>query len=97
MALREVLKFPDKRLREISTPIEKITDEIRELAAELSPMALISVGGITSVDSAWRRLEAGAVLVQLYTGLVEQGPFLARRIVRGLHTRYARQRRDIRP
>jgi len=35
MALREVLKFPDKRLREISTPIEKITDEIRELARDM--------------------------------------------------------------
>ncbi len=35
MALREVLKFPDKRLQEISTPIEKITDEIRELSGDL--------------------------------------------------------------
>jgi len=36
MALREVLKFPDKRLREVSTPIEKITDEIRELANDMA-------------------------------------------------------------
>lgn len=78
-------------------PSDLVCSQIRELAAGLSPTALISVGGITSVDSAWRRLEAGAALVQLYTGLVEQGPFLARRIVRGLYTRYARQRRDIRP
>ena len=35
MALREVLKFPDKRLRELSVPIEKITDEIRELANDM--------------------------------------------------------------
>ena len=35
MALREVLKFPDKRLREISTPIDEISDEIRELAHDL--------------------------------------------------------------
>jgi peptide deformylase len=35
MALREVLKFPDKRLREIAAPIEKITDEIRALAADM--------------------------------------------------------------
>jgi peptide deformylase len=35
MALREVLKFPDKRLKEISTPIEEITDEIRELARDM--------------------------------------------------------------
>jgi len=35
MALREVLKFPDKRLREISKPITEITDEIRALAQDM--------------------------------------------------------------
>ena len=35
MALREVLKFPDKRLREMSTPIEEVTDEIRQLTADM--------------------------------------------------------------
>jgi peptide deformylase len=35
MALREVLKFPDKRLREVSKPIAEITDEIRALAQDL--------------------------------------------------------------
>ena len=35
MALREVLQFPDKRLREVSKPIEQVTDEIRELARDM--------------------------------------------------------------
>ena len=35
MALREVLKFPDPRLREISKPILEINDEIRELARSM--------------------------------------------------------------
>ena len=35
MALREVLKFPDPRLREISKPILEINDEIRELAKDM--------------------------------------------------------------
>jgi len=35
MALREVLKFPDKRLREVSKPVTEITDEIRELAQDM--------------------------------------------------------------
>jgi len=35
MALREVLQFPDKRLREVSKPIERVTDEIRELARDM--------------------------------------------------------------
>jgi peptide deformylase len=35
MALREVLKFPEPRLREIAKPILEINDEIRELAKDL--------------------------------------------------------------
>ena len=35
MPLREVLQFPDKRLRRESQPIEKVTDEIRALAADM--------------------------------------------------------------
>jgi len=41
---------------------------------------LISVGGIDSGAEAYRRLRAGASLVQVYTALVYQGPALARRI-----------------
>ena len=35
MALREVLKFPDKRLAEVSEPIEEVSDEIRVLARDM--------------------------------------------------------------
>ena len=35
MALREVLQFPDPRLKRVSRPIEKITDEIRALAQDM--------------------------------------------------------------
>jgi len=35
MALREVLQFPDKRLRQVSEPVGEITDELRELARDL--------------------------------------------------------------
>jgi dihydroorotate dehydrogenase len=41
---------------------------------------LISVGGIDSGAEAWRRLRAGASLVQVYTGLIYRGPSIARRI-----------------
>lgn len=41
---------------------------------------LISVGGIDSGAEAWRRLRAGASLVQIYTGLIYKGPAIARRI-----------------
>jgi peptide deformylase len=35
MALREVLKYPDKRLRRVSLPIARVTDPIRELARDM--------------------------------------------------------------
>ncbi len=43
-------------------------------------LPLISVGGIDSAEEAYARIRAGASLVQLYTGLVYEGPGLVRRI-----------------
>ena len=45
---------------------------------------IIGVGGIDSADVAWEKICAGASLVQVYTGLIYQGPTLVRQIVRGL-------------
>ncbi|WP_072715715.1 quinone-dependent dihydroorotate dehydrogenase [Rhodothermus profundi] len=47
-------------------------------------LPLISVGGIDSVEEAYARIRAGASLVQLYTGLIYEGPGLVRRIKQGL-------------
>lgn len=47
-------------------------------------LPLIGVGGIFSAEDAYARIRAGASLVQIYTGLIYEGPFLPRRIVRGL-------------
>jgi dihydroorotate dehydrogenase len=55
------------------------------LAAALKRRALlISVGGIDSPEEAYRRIRAGANLVQVYTGLIYEGPGLVRRINEGL-------------
>jgi dihydroorotate dehydrogenase len=54
-------------------------------------LPLIGVGGIGSVDDAWKRIRAGASLVQLYTAMVYRGPDIARRIARGLAERLARE------
>jgi len=45
---------------------------------------IIGVGGIFSAEDAWEKITAGASLVQCYTGLVYEGPALARKIVTGL-------------
>jgi dihydroorotate dehydrogenase len=60
---------------------EKSFRMLEALAARLFGRAiLISTGGIDSGEEAYRRLRAGASLVQIYTGLVYQGPGLPRRI-----------------
>ncbi len=58
---------------------------LRALAgAVFGRCVLVSVGGVDSAAEAYRRLRAGASLVQLYTGLVFEGPGLFRRIHGGL-------------
>jgi dihydroorotate dehydrogenase len=47
-------------------------------------LPVVGVGGIFSADDAWEKITAGASLVQIYTGLVYEGPGLAKRIVTGL-------------
>ncbi len=45
---------------------------------------IIGVGGVFSADDAYRKIRAGASLIQIYTGLVYEGPSLVRRIKEGL-------------
>ena len=47
-------------------------------------LVLISVGGVESAAQAWERIQAGASLVQVYTGFVYQGPALPRRLAKGV-------------
>ncbi len=51
---------------------------------------VVGVGGVDSAEAAYARVRAGASLVQLYTGLVYEGPGLVRRIGRGLVRRLDR-------
>jgi len=47
-------------------------------------LALIGVGGVDSAETALAKIEAGADLVQLYTGMIYRGPTIAKRICAGL-------------
>jgi len=47
-------------------------------------LPIIGVGGILDPDDALRLVDAGASLVQLYTGLIYRGPGLVRQIVQAL-------------
>jgi dihydroorotate dehydrogenase len=55
---------------------------LRRLRQRAPSYPLIGVGGIMSGDDARRRIDAGADLVQLYTGLVYGGPSLVGDVVR---------------
>jgi dihydroorotate dehydrogenase len=45
------------------------------------------VGGIFDAADAWEKITAGASLVQIYTGMIYQGPSINKEIVRGLQRR----------
>lgn len=64
---------------------ERSTEVIRFLAQKSGKsFAIIGVGGIHSADDAREKLEAGADLVQLYTGFIYEGPALVKRINKSL-------------
>ena len=59
---------------------EKSTELVRAITAR-SRLPVIASGGISDAASAKEKLEAGAQLLQLYTGYVFHGPGLLREIV----------------
>jgi dihydroorotate dehydrogenase len=70
---------------------QRSTEVIRHLHRQTrGALPIIGVGGIFNADDAWDKITAGASLLQLYTGLVFEGPGLPRTIVRGLIQRLLR-------
>jgi len=70
-------------------PLTARADEvIRLLRSRVGPdLTLVGVGGLSTVEDARRRLDAGATLLQAYTGFVYGGPAWAARMQRALaHT-----------
>jgi dihydroorotate dehydrogenase len=65
-------------------PIEERATGTIKFIAERTDVPVVGVGGITDAAGAYRKIRAGASVVQLYTGLVYEGPGLARDINRGL-------------
>ena len=64
---------------------ERATEVVAGLAAELQgKLPIIAVGGIFSAADAQQKLQAGASLVQIYSGLIYKGPQLIEDILHGL-------------
>lgn len=65
-------------------PIEPRSTETIRFIAERTDVPIVGVGGVFTAEDAYRKIRAGASLVQLYTGLVYRGPSIAREINEGL-------------
>lgn len=85
---REGLKTSKERIEEIGAgglsgkPVKSRSTEVIRYLADTSNKAfpIIGVGGIHSAEDALEKMEAGADLVQLYTGFIYEGPRLVKDI-----------------
>jgi dihydroorotate dehydrogenase len=61
---------------------EKSTEVVRLFRAALpQDLPIIAAGGIMSAEDALAKLDAGAALVQIYSGLIYRGPSLVREVI----------------
>ena len=67
-------------------PVKERSTEVIRFLAEKSGKSfpIIGVGGIHSAEDAKEKLDAGADLVQLYTGFIYEGPGLVKKINKSL-------------
>ena len=61
---------------------KRALEVVTRIARTAPRLTLIAAGGVMTKDDAQRRYDAGARLVQIYTGLVFGGPGIVKRIVR---------------
>jgi dihydroorotate dehydrogenase len=67
---------------------QRATEVIQHLRKGLgNNYPIIAVGGIMSKDDALEKIEAGASLVQVYTGFIYEGPGLIKRINKAIARR----------
>jgi len=62
----------------------RATEVVRYLCERMQGIPVIASGGIFTAEDAKEKLDAGASLVQVWTGFIYEGPFITRRICRGL-------------
>jgi dihydroorotate dehydrogenase len=67
---------------------QRSTEIVRYIAHRTTGrLPIIGVGGVTDPISAGEKLDAGACLVQVYTGMIYRGPFFAAELARALRDR----------
>jgi dihydroorotate dehydrogenase len=64
---------------------ERATEMVRNIKQQVGDqLPIVAVGGIMSIDDARAKIEAGASLVQVYTGLIYAGPAFVKRLVQAI-------------
>ena len=89
---RDNLKTPEEKVKTIGKgglsgkPVKDRSTEVIRYLSKKSNKAfpIIGVGGIFSPEDAIEKLEAGADLIQVFTGFIYEGPFIARKINKAL-------------
>ncbi len=81
---------------ESGRPLRELARErVREIRKFIGDdVLLIGCGGIDDGPSATAMIDAGADLIQVYSGLVYKGPFLPAKLARALHHRGHREHRE---
>lgn len=88
--LKSDLIFTEEKGGLSGKPLVNRSTEVIRFLAQKSGKAfpIIGVGGIHSAEDALEKLEAGADLIQLYTGFIYEGPSLVKRINKEILKRY---------
>lgn len=64
---------------------DRATDVIRLIWQSTDgKLPIVGVGGIFNAEDAWQKITAGAAIVQIYTGLIYEGPMMIKQILQGL-------------
>ena len=91
---RDGLNTPPKIVEAIGAgglsgkPLKKISTEViaKLFLLTRGRIPIIGVGGVFTPLDAWDKICAGASLIQLYTGMIYEGPLIVKRINTGLKT-----------
>jgi dihydroorotate dehydrogenase len=82
----DLINTPVKKGGISGKPLAKRSYEVLRIVASevFGKVPIISVGGIDSAEEAYKRIKAGASLLQLYTAIIYKGPSVVRDINEGL-------------
>jgi dihydroorotate dehydrogenase len=87
---REGLQMPGAQVEAVGAgglsgaPVRKRSTEVVRYLRDRGDFAIIGVGGVEDGPSAQEKIDAGADLVQVYSGMVYTGPGIVRTCLSGL-------------